>query len=672
VVSGQRKALIVANDSYEQEALRDLVAPAADAEALGQVLGDRQIGEFTVQVVRNQPSYVIQAQIEELFLESLPDDVLLLHFSGHGLKNQSGELYFAASNTRPKLLGSTAVPADFVQRCMRASRSRSIVLFLDCCYGGAFAQGVAVRAAGDINVLDSFPQERGGGRGRAVITASNAMEYAFEGDQLADNQQPRPSVFTAALVEGLATGDADRDEDGWVSLNELYDYVFEKVRVQNPHQTPSRDVEMQGELYVARSKRRRIHPAPLPPGLAAAMADPNLYMRLGAVSELGSRVTSDDLPMALGAYEALAELARTDSEFVARPAAEALSVAALHPEQATLNFGECPQGSEPPHRTVRLLGPPIARFCTPHASGDWIQVTETAEGFDVAVDTSGMGSMHGSFDLKGPAGQAVIAVEVQLIAPAPDPPAVPAPEPPAAEPAGAEPAPAPAPRTAEIRRETAGQQLQVDARSVLILGRPVHAVAFSPDCTRLATGGRGIVRVWGLQPTAVVRDMPIGRRATVSALAFSPDGARLAGAIGQTARIWNLSTGEQELEVTPEASALLAVAFSPDGTRLAGAVSPAVWIWDASTGEQQLELTPRGYQVQAVGFSPDGARLATGSDGFAQVWDAASGHLELAKTDTNYSSVFAVAFSPDGSLLAAGGSDRSARIWDIAAGPGKG
>ena len=74
-MSGQRKALIVANDEYDQEALRNLLAPAADAEALGRVLGDRQIGDFTVQVVRNEPAHVIQAHIEELFSESRSDDV---------------------------------------------------------------------------------------------------------------------------------------------------------------------------------------------------------------------------------------------------------------------------------------------------------------------------------------------------------------------------------------------------------------------------------------------------------------------------------------------------------------------------------------------------------------------------------------------------------------------
>ena len=415
-MSGQRKALIIANDEYEQAALRNLLAPAADAEALGRVLGDPEIGCFAVQVVRNEPSYVIQAQIEELFSESRSDDLLLLHFSCHGLKSESGELFFAASNTRPKLLGSTAVSADFVQRCMWASRSRKAVLLLDCCYGGAFAKGSMVRAAGDVNVLDSFPQGRsGGGRGRAVITASNAMEYAFEGDRLAEDQHRRPSVFTSALVEGLATGDADRDEDGWISLDELYDYVFNKVQERNPHQSPSRHFELEGELYLASSRRRRVRPAPIPPDLLAAITDPNMYTRRGAVSELQSRLASEELRAAAGAFEALTELAHNDIRYVADPAAAALSQAAVRPEETELHFGKRQQGSTPPHRMVRLLGPPIARACAPRVSHDWIRVNETTEGFDISVDTTRTGTLHGNLGLKGPTGTAVIAVDVELL-----------------------------------------------------------------------------------------------------------------------------------------------------------------------------------------------------------------------------------------------------------------
>jgi hypothetical protein len=172
-VNARRKALIVANDEYEQEQLRDLLAPAADAEALDRVLSDARIGDFAVQVIRNQPAHDIAARIEDLFAESRPDDLLLLHYSGHGIKSESGELFLAASNTRPTRLRATAVSADFVLQCMRDSRSRSIVLLLDCCYAGAFPQGVrgAGRAGGQRH--PARRRARGGRarRGRAAAVA---------------------------------------------------------------------------------------------------------------------------------------------------------------------------------------------------------------------------------------------------------------------------------------------------------------------------------------------------------------------------------------------------------------------------------------------------------------------------------------------------------------------
>ncbi|MBV9204305.1 MAG: caspase family protein [Actinobacteria bacterium] len=486
-MAGQRNALIIANDTYDQEALQNLLAPAADAEALGRVLGDPRIGGFAVQVVQNEPAHVIQAQIEELFSESRPDDVVLLHFSGHGLKSESGELYFAASNTRPNRLRATAVSAEFVQQCMRDTRSRSVVLLLDCCYGGAFAQGVRVRAAGNVNVLDSFPQGKsGGGRGRAVISASSAMEFAFEGEQLGDDQRRRPSVFTSALVEGLATGDADRDEDGWVSLDELYDYLFDKVREQNPHQTPSRAFELEGELYLARSQRQRVRPAPIPADLRAALADPNIYARLGAVGELRARLASDNIPAAAGAHEALRQLADSDISYVARSAAEALSEAAVHPIRRDLHFGRVERGSAPPHRMIRLLGPPIARACAPCPSHEWIRVHQVADELDISVDTSGAGTLRGSIGLKGPTGEAVIAVDVDLVSPAPQTSLVPSQRRPAGEQAHA---PAVPVRQAELTPVPAqGDGQEGSARPAKVSGReqasPISGPRFTPHPTR--------------------------------------------------------------------------------------------------------------------------------------------------------------------------------------------
>jgi hypothetical protein len=240
------------------------------------------------------------------------------------------------------------------------------------------------------------------------------MEYAFEGDELSDDHSQRPSVFTAALVDGLATGEADRDEDGWVSLNELYDYVFDRVREQSPHQTPSRDIQMQGEVYLARSRRRRVRAAPIPPDLQGAIADPNMFTRLGAVSELRTRLASADLAVAAGAYDALADIGRTDIKYVAEAATEALDGAALHVPESVLHFGEVAQGSTA-RRTVHLEGPPLARACSVETPYSWIRTEETGDGIEVSVDTSVPGAFRGDITLKSPTGEAAVQVDVEVL-----------------------------------------------------------------------------------------------------------------------------------------------------------------------------------------------------------------------------------------------------------------
>ena len=157
---GRRSALIVASDVYLDPGLSELRAPTADAAALAAVLGDPEIGGFEVRTLLNEPAHVVNEAVEEFLTDRSPDDLLLLHFSCHGIKDQGGELYFAMTNTKLRLLGATAVAADFVNRRMTQSRSQRIVLFLDCCYAGAFDRGMRARAS---KVMDL--EERFSGRG---------------------------------------------------------------------------------------------------------------------------------------------------------------------------------------------------------------------------------------------------------------------------------------------------------------------------------------------------------------------------------------------------------------------------------------------------------------------------------------------------------------------------
>jgi hypothetical protein len=261
-MNGQRRALIVATGRYKNAGLPALTAPASDAAALNEVLSDPQIGNFTVELVHDKDSSVIQEIVEDFLTKGRRDDLLLLHFSCHGLKDISGNLFFAARNTRLDRLESTAIPAVFLQRCLRNSLAGGKVVLLDCCYGGAFSSGFLARASDTVNVGDSFPGANG--KGYAVITASSATEFAFEGGRFTEAGTPSPSVFTQVIVDGLQSGNADLDNDGWISLSDLYGYVCDHVPSRNPHQTPCQIGDIRGTFYLARTGRPSISSAALP------------------------------------------------------------------------------------------------------------------------------------------------------------------------------------------------------------------------------------------------------------------------------------------------------------------------------------------------------------------------------------------------------------------------
>src|SRR6516165_108407 len=111
-VTGMRSALIVASSDYTDEGLRRLRAPASDARALAAVLDDPGIGGFEVRTLLNEPAHEVNLAVEEFFADRQPDDLLLVHFSCHGVKDEGGELYFATADTLLRRLGATAVAAE--------------------------------------------------------------------------------------------------------------------------------------------------------------------------------------------------------------------------------------------------------------------------------------------------------------------------------------------------------------------------------------------------------------------------------------------------------------------------------------------------------------------------------------------------------------------------------
>lgn len=409
----RRTALVVAVDHYDDPDLGRLAAPAADAAALAEVLGDATLGGFEVDVLHNATSWQVAERVETLLSDRRPADLVLLHFSCHGLKDDAGELFLAATNTVPTRLTSTAVDAALVNRLIRRSRAGRVVLLLDCCYGGAFERGLVARASAEVDVVGQFGTGAlGGGRGRAVITASSATEFAFEGDVLADRTEPHPSVFTSALVEGIASGSADRDQDGQVALGELYDYVFDRVRAVTPHQTPSKwEFGLQGDLFVARNPRRRVQPSDLPAELRELVASSLTVVRLGAVAELGHLAAGEDVRLAAAAQLALARLAEDDSRRVCAAALEtAARVGALELAAPALDLGRARAGDPALTGQLTLRGAPLVLASPVSTSHPAVSAAIDGDLLRVTAATTAPGPVDAEVTIAAPAGSVVVHV----------------------------------------------------------------------------------------------------------------------------------------------------------------------------------------------------------------------------------------------------------------------
>ncbi|MEH1773808.1 caspase, EACC1-associated type [Nostoc sp.] len=220
-------ALLIGVSEYEP-GLTPLPAATKDVEAMQRVLLHPEIGGFDeVTLLINPQQHQIAVAIETLFDGRQKDDLLLLFFSGHGIKDENGKLYFAARNTRKTLVKSTTVPASFVHEVMSNSRSRREIVILDCCFSGAFAEGMSAKDNGFVDIRNQL-----GGEGRAVLTSSTSTQYSFE------QQGAETSTYTRYIVEGLETGAADRDEDGWISVDELHEYATKAVQEAAPAMKP--------------------------------------------------------------------------------------------------------------------------------------------------------------------------------------------------------------------------------------------------------------------------------------------------------------------------------------------------------------------------------------------------------------------------------------------------
>ncbi|MBW4434498.1 MAG: caspase family protein [Pelatocladus maniniholoensis HA4357-MV3] len=234
-------ALLIGVSEYESNVLPPLPGVVKDIEAMQRVLEHPEIGKFDqVTQLINKDASTIHYEIERLFTENrYKDDLVLLYLSGHGFRDENGYLHYVSCNTKinehKHVFTGTAVAARFIQeQCMNRSQSQRQVVILDCCFSGAFAEGMSAKNVVRIINIDIAAQL--GGEGRAVLTSSTATQVSFE-DQ-------GGGVYTQYLIEGMEKGAADTDNDGVITVAELHEYAKRKVQEAKPAMKP--------EIYAVR------------------------------------------------------------------------------------------------------------------------------------------------------------------------------------------------------------------------------------------------------------------------------------------------------------------------------------------------------------------------------------------------------------------------------------
>ena len=205
----------------------------------------------------------------------------------------------------------------------------------------------------------------------------------------------------------------------------------------------------------------------------------------------------------------------------------------------------------------------------------------------------------------------------------------------------------------------------------------VQRITYSPDGKLIAVIGTLSISLYDAETLTEVGMIAEG----ANAIAFSPDGGTLASGSwsDRTVHLWEVSTQKRVGRLTSQGQRRVAtLTYTLDGNTLAvGYGNGDIGLWDMSTQQQTALLDTPSSSVSILAFSPDGKLLASGGseDLTISLWDvqtqtlvgAFEAHTHVGTFEGHGHKVRSVAFSPDGKILASGihGHD-IVFLWDVA------
>ena len=280
-------ALLVGISQFDDPKLAKLNSPQSDVEAFASVLKDPARGGFdSVTVSIDQDVLTIRDKLSFLMDGRSADDMVLLYYSGHGIVAKGQRLYLATGQSSFDRPQARSIATNEVRDLMEQSRAGRLVVILDCCHSGVFAEGA--KGAEAPAMTDSTFGDATGAEGQYVLTATDALQYAYDGAgalREAVTNGPVLSRFTRWLVDGIGKGEAS-PFDEQITLDALYQYLCRRARSEQAGMTPQRFVKRgSGEMVIAKNPAGK--QLALPDELIARLDSPDWKVRKEAVGELG-------------------------------------------------------------------------------------------------------------------------------------------------------------------------------------------------------------------------------------------------------------------------------------------------------------------------------------------------------------------------------------------------
>lgn len=249
-MKGKRYAILIGCNEYpkDPDKLHKLKCAENGAEKMKEVLANQERGMFNdVKLFTTEPHNEIATAIQKILTNTKSGDLVLIYYSGHGRLDNWNKLHLATSDTEVSALATTSLPVDLLKKLIDNSRATKIVWILDCCYSGAIG-----------NLAAEF-------KGLYIITSST-------GSQVCQEKEKEPySLFTKYLLKGL-WGEADSNNDGIVTVEEVYEYVHEKVTGEEGPEPQKITIGVIGDIPIAEV------PPPRAPELPYLLGNINLSL----------------------------------------------------------------------------------------------------------------------------------------------------------------------------------------------------------------------------------------------------------------------------------------------------------------------------------------------------------------------------------------------------------